>query len=76
MAILKAGNYDDFKIETGDEAFDTEFADMLKVSKTELIAAVIGEQFTDKIWARIQRIRSQKHETMLKRLQAETGTTG
>ncbi len=47
MAILKKKgdgyNGADFQIVTGDDAFDEEFKDMLKVTKDELIAAVIGE---------------------------------
>jgi len=38
---------------------------MLKVSKEELISAITGEGVVDRLWARIQRIRSHKHQTVI-----------
>ncbi len=75
MAIIKAGqgySGGDFRIETGDQPFDSEFEQMLRVSKEELIASIIGEGVVDKLWKRIQKIRSQKHEQMMSRIDAES----
>ena len=68
MAIFKYESYDHCRVATGDDEFDSEFSDHLKVSGKELISSINAENVADKLWARILKNRSATHESLMKKI--------
>lgn len=65
MAIFKKDNYSDLRIVTGDDDFDSQFTEQLKISMSELVSAINAVNVTDTIWKQILLERSRSHETLI-----------
>jgi hypothetical protein len=69
VAILKDEGYGaGFEVKTGDDDFDAEMGEQLKLSTKELRAAINAENLTDQLFARVMRDRKKKHEALLEKI--------
>lgn len=72
MAFLKHDSYSGFRILTGDDAFDSEHVDHLRVTPTEIITAINAENLTDRLFARILTDRSKAHRALADKIPGAT----
>ena len=68
MAILKHDGYSNWSIVTGDDTFDSDMDEQLKVSTKELAAAINAENVTDQLFSRILTNRSKAHKAMMEKV--------
>lgn len=66
MALLKKGQYgNDWQVDLGDPKVEAEMGDQLKVTDSELLAAINAENLSDRIFARLLTNRSKAHQRLL-----------
>lgn len=68
MAIFKHESYSDCRVATGDDEFDSEHSNHLRVTGKELIRAINEEGLTDKIWARVLKSRTKAHNDLMENI--------
>lgn len=68
MAIIKFNSYDSWGIATGDDEFDADMGDQLRVTGKEVVRAINAENMTDVLFARILKDRSAAHESLMKKI--------
>lgn len=67
MAIFKK-EYSNWEVDLGDPSIKAELGEQLKVSDAELCTAINAENVSDKLFARVLKIRSKSHKALLERI--------